>query len=182
MCEVDYTELLPTAPPEGVISWLKDNEKLGGQYIVCKCANVYEPLEDRRRRMAECHCTACDQTFYAEYIPSNDKYKPFYFQGTDGYAIGSGDKYVCPQCGTEVRVRHNSEMGTRNHGTVITRAFPLTVHNVDGKLVLLCWCIERRVNRSGEECIQTYPYDGYLFTRTQRIRFNGRASGAFRVY
>lgn len=182
MCETDYTELLPTKPPEGVIDWLKENKKLGGQYIIYKCANVYEPLEDRWRKMVECHCTACNHTFYAEYIPPNSKYRPFYFQGTDGYAIGSGDEYTCPNCGTEVTVLHNSEMGTRNHGTVITRNFPLTVHNLRNKLALLCWCIERRVNRSGEEHITALPYDGYLFTDSKKIRFNGRASGVFRVY
>lgn len=182
MCETDYTELLPTEPPEGVIDWLKENKKLGGHYIIYKCANVYEPLENRRRKMVECHCTACNQTFYAEYIPSNDKYNHFYFQGTDGYAIGSGDEYLCPECGAEVWVKHNSELGARYYGTVITQQFPLTVHNLGNKLALLCWCIERRVNRSGEEHITAWPYDGYLFTEKTKIRFNGRASGCFRVY
>lgn len=183
MCEKDYTALLPTAPPEGLISWLKENGNLGGQYIIYKSANIYVPLEDRRRRMVECHCTACNQTFYEEYIPSEDRlHVPFYFQGADGYAIGSGDEYICPNCGAEVEVRHNSNMGTRSHGTVITQKFPLTVHNIGGNLALLCWCVERRVNRSGEEHIAALPYDGYLFTDSKKIRFNGRASGAFRVY
>lgn len=181
MYNTKYTRMLPKTPPEGIVEWLKEKDALGGDYVIYKCANVYAPLEDRRRKMVECRCTACNAIFYNEYVPAINKYKNISFSDGEN-TVHSGDDYICPHCGKEVTAYHSNHMGQRNYGTVIKQAFPLTVHNINNNLTLLCWCIERRVNKYGKETIQTVPYDGYLFTGKEKIRFNGRASGAFRVY
>lgn len=69
MYETDYTRLLPQEPPEGLADWLKKNGKLGGDYIIYKCGTALNPDTGKNVRVVDCHCTACNKTFPAEYEP-----------------------------------------------------------------------------------------------------------------
>lgn len=184
MEEINYAELLPSKPPEGIVDWLREQNALGGEYLIYKVGTVYDPLEDRNTRAIECHCTACGEVFYQLYIkPQCDcghRYMSIGFIHPDtGEAITSGTDTICPQCGAEVHAMHVSGIGSHNGGTHIKSAHPMTVHNINGSLALLCWRIERRITREGKELIWTHQYDGCIFTPRKKIRVTGRQSGFY---
>lgn len=178
MCETDYTELLPTKPPEGLVQWCFQNQLLEGNYMVYRADSYYEPLEDRNIKAVRCKCTACGETAYFQYEKTSCSKAvsraPFGFIHPEtNELVLSGDSILCPMCGEKVTVYHCGKIGARK-GSQIARAFPLTIHNFDGNLALLCWYISRLIDKWGEERIEVKPYDGYLFTKDKKIRFTGR--------
>lgn len=184
MEEINYAELLPNKPPEGVVDWLREQDALGGEYLIYKVGTAYDPLEDRNIRAIECHCTACGEVFYQPYIKPQcncgHRYEMIGFIHPEtGETITSETDTMCPQCGAGVRALHVSSIGSHNGGTQVARAFPLTVHNINGNLALLCWCIERRITRGAKELIWIHQYEGYLFTPRKKIRVTGRQSGFY---
>ena len=187
MAEVtDYSKLLPIKPPEGLLDWCYKQKFLGGEYIVYRSGSYYEPLEGRNIRAVRCTCTACGETSYQTYE------KPVCFKAAARAPFGfihpvtretilSGDAIECPMCGEKVTVRHCRDIGAQN-GSQIGSVFPLTIHNIQGNLALLCWYVERRIDNWGKESVSIKPYDGYLFMKDKKIRFTGRESGFFRTY
>lgn len=184
MYETDYTRLLPQEPPEGLADWLKKNGKLGGDYIIYKCGTALNPDTGKNVRVVDCHCTACNKTFPAEYVKTNsgNKYAPFGFRDSrTDEVIVSTNHYLCPECGSPVTIYHISDIGAHNGGSKMAEAFPLTIHNLNGNLAMLCWNIERRIDRGGNEIIWQRPYYGYLFTKSRKLSFTGRVSGLFNM-
>ena len=186
MEETNYAELLPKNPPEGVTDWLRKSGKLGGDYIIYKCGTALNPDTGKNVRVFDCHCTACNKTFPAEYVKSDNgsRFAPFGFKdpSTGETVISAKDYYICPECKKPVRVYHSSNMGTHSGGSKMGYAHPLTIHNINGNLAMLCWYIERRIDRGGKERINKSPYYGYLFTPTKKVCFSGRESNFFSTY
>lgn len=186
MEETNYAELLPKNPPEGVTDWLRKSGKLGGDYIIYKCGTALNPDTGKNVRVVDCHCTACNKTFPAEYVKSDNgsRFAPFGFKdpSTGETVISAKDYYICPECKKPVRVYHSSNMGTHSGGSKMGYAHPLTIHNINGNLAMLCWYIERRIDRGGKERINKSPYYGYLFTPTKKVCFSGRESNFFSTY
>lgn len=175
MAEVtDYTKYLPLQPPEGYLEWVLDNNRLGGDYIIYRQGSRYEPLEERMKRAVLCRCTACGKEYHLDYFPSSNKYKKFGFIHPENkLPVFSRSECKCPVCGSKVTAMHCTEFGTK-YDSNIAEFFGFTVERVLDGIALFCWCTVRNINRSGCDAYNTYPYEAYLFTKTERIRFNGR--------
>lgn len=173
--EKDYSKILPTEPPEGMVKYLKSKGKLNCEGIVYRSAYIFNPLTGGKEKMIECTCSACGETFYQEYSPVNrcNRYAPapfgFINSSTDEHVI-SGEETLCPMCGEEVRLHHIGNMKTSK---TIESCFAMSVHMIEGKLALIGWYFDKRINRIGKTDIVSKMYEAYVFEGRKAIRLVG---------
>lgn len=173
--EKDYTKMLPTEPPEGMIKYLQSKGNLNCEGIVYRRAYVFNPLTGQKEKMVECTCSACGETFYQDYSPvvgcTRYPSAPFGFinSSTNEHVI-SGEETLCPICGEEVRLYHCGNMKTSKE---MEYHFVMSVHMIGGKLALICWLFDKRINRIGESSIASRIYEAYVFEGRKAIRLVG---------
>lgn len=176
MDEIDYTKGIPNEPPEDIIPWLKSKGVFNDDYIVYKMEYVKNPLTGINEKMVRCKCTSCGEVFYMKYV-KNECCRTYYSKAAFGFFnhvtdadICSGETTLCPNCKNTVKALHISDIG---HGRMLDRVFPMTIHNVNGRLVLLTWLIERHMNKDGEICFFEERSEGYIVEKRKLIRISG---------
>lgn len=176
MEQTDYTKIVPTKPPDGLVQWLEDQGFFQSHVLQYKAAWVLNPLSDEREQMVELKCSGCGETMYAPKVDagrchSSGASAPFgFFNPVSQAATICGNKTVCPMCGCAVRVCH---VGRMRYGMTLEEKFPMTVGRVEDKLVLTGWYASQFVDHDGKEHISARHYEAYVFEKKKTVRLMG---------
>ena len=179
MAERDYSGLLPTKPPDDIVTWLHSKGQLKKNLLIYKMSGYYdcEPLEDRRTWIpaVELLCSACHRRTFAGKVngPCCAGYAaaPYGFRHPEtDEALISGGTCLCPECGEEVTIAHVSNIP---NGKVVEYAYPMTVDRVGDKLALIGWCVRKLITKTGETTYLQDGYEAYVVEETGVVRING---------
>ena len=165
VAEIDATiEELPTVPPEGTIETVVKRGLLPRDILIYRAAMVFDPLQDRKRRMVHVHCTACAGETHLEYekfqrgCPGSYVSDPFGFiDPADGNVKRSHSICVCPSCGKGMEAIH---IGRFHEVYEMDRVFCVTVHNIRGHLAILSWTIGKYARKTGEIFCVSQMWEG----------------------
>ena len=152
----DYTGIVPTQPPVGLIGWLKEQGKFRRHALIYKAAWVADPLSGEKERMARLKCSACGGEMYAQRVDAGGCHgsyaaAPFgYVDPVHGDPVICGYDALCPMCGAQVKVFH---IGRFRDWIPLEEVYPMTVGRVEDKVVLAGWCVRHWCTTEG--CEQT---------------------------
>lgn len=203
MTETEYLSLLPEKAGEHILTYAKNElmDELGNNMIVFKSELIkYSPeytdflidennAKGKTERVASCTCTACGETFYCGWLPSESrkKYGISIIQGEDGnfytgvpsgdYSIDclEGDQIECPLCGTYAALIHSSRL---NKGKVFQVGISEII-NLRNITAIITWLAKRTVYRNGHSPIETLPYGAVILDGKKLISFKHFKSGMF---
>lgn len=195
--QINYVNMLPNEPPEGLVSWLLSQGKFQKEYLIYKAGLEYVPLEDRGRRAVEVTCTSCQQTFYADKVNAGGcghscAPAPFgWFNPLTMEPVISGRQTTCPCCGVSAETKHVGTMPggiTQNVWTaVVSRLpvepagpYPLTppaaASNEEGqrdRLLVTDWMTTRSINKQGRNSFGTQLYTAWVVEEKKIARIMG---------
>lgn len=157
---------LPTTPPAGTIEELISRGIFETEVLLYRIEYCYDPLEDRRRKMALCHCTACREEAYLEYESiergCNSSFAPDnvgFIDPADNELKVSHSTCICPCCGKGLCALHVSRFRLWYEAE---RRFCVTVHNVRGHLAILSWSVAKLIGKEGEVKYVPQMWEGSL--------------------
>ena len=154
---------LPQVPPPDVMAF----PKLDGDILIYRVGFAFLPLENRRRRMAHVHCTACGEEGYLEYI--NDGAVGF-INLSDGKIKYHGDICICPYCGKEVKAIH---IRAFRQTYIIDWQTVVSLHNVRGHLAVLSWDFKKEADKDGNVFMSFMRMDGAVFVNRTPVKVAG---------
>lgn len=162
----EIIDKLPTEPPKEAYEYYKERMR-DQNIIIYQSTTAYFPLEDRRRKAVKCKCTACGDEFIEERYNFNEGCchsrppAPFGFiDSRTNEPIYEGLDFICPSCGSPVRARHISGA---HKVFIIGEYFFNTVHEVDGALCILSWCLRKVADKDGSVQHGVTMADGSVF-------------------
>jgi hypothetical protein len=172
------TSFIPRTPPEKLIPWMREQGCFNTEYIIYRAERetVCEAGELRREKVVECTCTACQRTFHMPYSSNNACHSayssaPFgFFNEATREHIISGDTTLCPYCSSQVNVKH---IGSFKYTFEERGYWPLTVHNLDGRICLIVWCVYRTVDKQARVSTASRPYEAYVFEGKKCAKYCG---------
>ena len=178
MEQTDYSKMLPTEPPAGIVGWLYNNGYLNREYIVYKTDYERDPLTGKREKVIKCKCTSCDREFYQMRAEAechcHNAYPPAPFGWWNdlmGVTVFDGMDTMCPICGNEVTTYYSGKMS--RYPQKYEKAYPITVDNIDGHLVLFIWYIYKTLDRMGNAVIHKMPYEAYVAEKRKLVKLCG---------
>ena len=156
---------LPTKPPEGIIETMEKRGLIKGDALLYRAGSCYIPLEDRVKKMALVHCTACGEETYLEHVAfesgcwrgASDTFG--FIDPADGEAKHSYSSCICPQCGKGMSAVHISRFRSSYQ---LDRHFISTAHNVRGHLCLLSWSIAKYTDKDGNISYSRNMWEGVV--------------------
>lgn len=176
MAERDYSEVLPTTPPEGLVEWVQQKGHLLENLLVYKMGWVYDPYLEHKVQAVQLTCTACGETVYTDKVEAEAGCHTAYSSSTFGFihpeykdVIRNNGCCLCPACGTEVKALHVTHV-TEN--LTCHECYPLTISRFEDKLVLIGWCIRKWFTKEAKSGITSWPYEAYVVERKGIVRLN----------
>ena len=156
---------LPTQPPEWIIETMEKRGLLKGDVLLYRAGSCYIPLEERVKKMALVHCTACGEETYLEHVSyesgcwrgASDTFG--FIDPADGEAKCSYSSCICPQCGKGMSAVHISHFRSSYQ---LDRHFISTAHNVRGHLCLLSWSIAKYTDKDGNISYSRNMWEGVV--------------------
>ena len=176
--EVELTVAeLPCEPPEGTVETLCQRGILGKDILLYGASRVYDPLQDRKRKMVKVHCTYCGEETHLEHIPleggcfMNHPPAPFGFEEiTTKETIYHGLPCLCPSCGAGVEAIHIGRFRSIYNIEAVTC---MSLHNVRGHLALLTWYIIKYCNKEGRIFYNIHRCEGMFLCDHRPVRVTG---------
>ncbi len=175
--EVNATvEELPKLPPPNTHEIMRERGLANKQILLYRCEYVYNPLTDRKEKMAKVSCSACGATVYMEHIPAtgccHNGYTAtgFYHYGLQT-PIHHGDCTICHECGCAAEAVHVNYVG--RGGYEIEEHFMTSAHRVRGHLAVLRWRISRIMMPEGTVHWRDYRCDGVLVVGGHTVEVRG---------
>ncbi len=162
----DYSKLLPSQPPEGLVPWLLHNGELQQNFLIHKIAWGVHPVTGKKERMCQVTCSSCQKVSYANHV----KEMPFSHDTFYDIETEKDLNSRCPHCGTGGVYIHSSEYSRYSRSA---QSYPVTVHQVDGCLALCCWYVEKHFNKDGSYLIESFPFEAVVVEKRKMIRLNG---------
>lgn len=170
-------EALPDQPPADTVGILIDRGLLKEERLLYQIEYVSDGPEwvfdtptFPKRKMIRVTCTDCGRSAYFEYYKDPNK-THYGFINDNGEKINEGNDTICPFCGAEVRaIRATSFRGTLTIGEC---AYPVTLHNVNGHLCVLEWCVAKHTDRDGNVRYKTYKNEAIIVVRDKLFRAVG---------
>ncbi len=167
----DYSSLLPTQPPEGLISWLLSQGELRQELLIYKAESYYDPLEDRKKQGVRITCSACDEYGYTEKVngPSCAAYAPAPFgfvHPETGFPTIAGESNICPYCGEKVKVAH---VGSLRYGEEFY-SWPTTISRFEDKVLIIGWCVVKGIDKTGLTSFHPNMYEAYIVEEKKIVR------------
>lgn len=171
----DYSKLLDLEPPADAVDILRKRGAFKKQYLIYRAAYYTDPLTGIKEKGVKVTCSACGESFLAEYIKTNccnPQYAPapFGFQHPEtGEAIFANQNSLCPCCGTETTAAHIGQMPRGINQDVWCMSFG----RIEDKLVAYCWYINRNIDKEAESHYKSWPYEAYVFEKKKTVRLMG---------
>ena len=183
MEQIDYTKIIPTTPPEGLVNWIKSKNKNTKNYLVYRASWLDRAFTGKSEKAVECTCTNCTESSLMPYarIPScSGRYNPppFGFINEEiNEVVFSGDTTVCPICGEDVQAIHTGNISSG--GTVISEYYPMTIEHHGGRIVLIGWSVREFLYKSGRIITDIEPYEAYISEEKKLVKLVGYVWGCY---
>ena len=161
--------LIPKDPPENSIEILKKRGFLKNEKLLYSIADNADPITGGK--MVRVHCSHCGGETLLEHVPAGDclhSYSTYGFiDPIDKNPKTSGDTCVCPICCKGMTALRK---GAFKSCTEIDSRIYMSVHNVDGNLVLLSWITKKMLHSDGTVTYWTNGYDGVVIIQKTFVR------------
>ena len=187
----DYRPLVPRTPPGGLREWTlkicrSELDRYGLMYEVdyddmfCDWPMAI-PEGYKRTKMVRVTCSCCGDSMLLNW--GKDAKHGYGFvlpddvEGDWAHTVTTaGDKARCPMCGEKVLV--NKRSAIRDY-YVSDECHVMSADVIEqtGELVLTGWTVQRRVYKSGSECLEFIPAEAYVFTATDCFQLMGWRNG-----
>ena len=180
----NYERDMPRSAPGWLKEWAEARE-WPENALLFKCDWLRDPMTGIRSKAARCHCTACGEDFWLDWISGGQ----CRYASAGGIRLWEDGKVTevtdwqscrCPECGEEVRTRHIRSGGEY----AVEAARPLTLHRIpeEGKkdrLALVCWNVRKWFDSEGRRHFHIHPYEAMVAEETvlRRITFHGGGFG-----
>lgn len=172
--ETDYTKLVPTVPPDGLIDWALQNlPRLQRELLIYRADRWCDPLTGMSEPCVSTVCTHCGAKAFVDKVSNNCachngmSSAPFGFlDPTTKLPIIDGRKTVCADCGCEVEVAH---IGRINH-LAYDVEWVMSPGKIGDKLVLTGWAVKRIFEKGGYTHAEALPYEAYVFEEDKTVR------------
>lgn len=175
MSETNYADMLPIKPPQGIFDMAERNWA-NTNAIVMNVEWIPDPLTNAKERKVHCHCTACDTDFYCDYVSGgmcmhhlSNAYGFFNYKTKEN--ITSYNSTLCPECGAPVMAISISSM--YNSSYQLARKTYVAVLKIEGKLCIVSWWLEKRVDKHGKITIDSQIKEAYVFSGKKAIKCVG---------
>lgn len=174
MSETNYADMLPIKPPQGIFDMAERYWK-DTNAIVMNVEWLTDPLTGLKHRAVHCHCTACNEKFYCDYTSggtchySRSSYGFFNYKTNEH--VGSYTDTLCPECGAPVKAIGISDM--YSDGYSLGRKTFVAVQNIENKLCIISWLMEKRVDKKGVVSILSHTREAYVAENKKIIKING---------
>lgn len=172
---------LPVEPSEELIHWTV--KKLLGETraLVYRSGWYRDPLTSMRGEVVDVICSACGRTakmpkIYAGCCSRSYSSAPFGFLDDQGAEVIHHQTTLCPCCGTPVMAVYANRIDTRYE---VSRAEPLEVQSIKGRLVLIQWHVGLYVNEDAVQRIHAYPKQAFVVEEKKICCFDGLFSEPF---
>lgn len=165
MEQKDYSKLISTTPPQGLVPWLENLGELDYNLLIHKIVWGVHPETGRKERMTQIKCTSCQGEVFAYYVDNTGFGSGKFINLETKMTIGE----ECPRCGCHGRLIHSSDL-TKYRNTV--QSYPVTISKIEDKLVIYCWYVEKHFYKDGKTEITTNPYEAYVIEKKKIIRLN----------
>jgi hypothetical protein len=163
---------IPTTPPEDTLEIVKARGYLNDQRLLYGCEWVYDESKGKKVRKVKVVCTECGGEEYLDYVQSGcGRYGATWgFIDAAGDAITAGSCCICPCChrGTTAMERPYT-----NHKTKINDHAFMSIHKVEGYLVVLSWVITKLVDHYGVVSYRADRYEGAVLIDKTIVRIRG---------
>lgn len=177
----DYSQLLPTKPPEDMGNWLYNTVDVP-EYIVYRADWYTDPLTGIKKKGVKCVCTSCGCKFIMNHVKTDAcgaRYStaPFGYEdiGTN-MTIISGDNTVCPSCGNVVTAIHIVSISEHMPRKIY---YPVTIERIDNALAIIAWAAEYMLYKDGYTRFCILPYEAYVFDDAGQYRLAAWKSGCY---
>jgi len=175
MAERDYTGDMPDKPPGDIVQWALQQGQMKRELLIYKMDDYFDPLTERKVRAVKLVCTACQRKVFTdkvEFTGCHTGYTSaqfgFVHPETKEHLI-SGGNCLCPECGSEVDIKHTSSIG---RGFVAGECWPMTIGRIGDKLLLVGWQISKHVNKDGAVNFICIGYEAYVVEKKGIVRLN----------
>lgn len=164
--ELSLRHLLPTNPPHEMIKWMA--KKLKNHGLVYRSG----PKLDKVTAI----CSACGKHIEFEKLTAEGcgmNYAPAPFGFKNEYTKKSvihGNMTKCPNCQKEVCALHVSRVSPTWQ---LDRGHPVQVTKVAGNLTIICWFVEKLIDKDGGITIEAKGYEAYILTGKSLKKFKG---------
>lgn len=157
-------EDLPTYPPQKVIDWAANKLLSSVHAMVYRAAFAKDPLTGLLEKCVSATCSACGHSFQFDRVEVGACRRAcspalFGYKDQHGTYIVDGNNSICPHCGAPVTAKH---IGSYRGKLLLHTVWPLTVSKVQGRLVLSCWRIARKIDKDANESLEITPYLAYV--------------------
>ena len=173
--EVNKTvDMLPQALSNALLMrFTNANKRFHNNFIVYKCAYVFDPLTDRQEQMVECHCTSCDEIFFADKIKAEACHNSVigFVHPEFNDIIYNNDDTLCPYCGNQVTAIHISSIS--RYAGLTARDVCATIHNVNNHLVMLTWIVEQYLYKNANITYTVRRNEGIILIKNKAYRVTG---------
>lgn len=147
-------ESMQPEPPEDMINVLFENELLNTNYLLYRGRTQRATKTTPREVYYTCHCSDCG----GEYTVTDDIYCETPTHNSNGW---------CQMCG---------KMGTfvdlaRLRNPWIDKVSILVFNRIESTILAIAYTVERKIYKSGLDCIEITDEDAFLFTQNRAIRY-----------
>lgn len=191
MGAVDYRQLVPREPPEGLREWVLEScrSELDRHGLVCEVEYVRdyrlsqlldEWAEPKKIKMVRVTCSCCGGSLLLDWVKDEKHGYGFIHPGDEEgdwprTVTTAGDEVECPICGEKVLV---NKMSAIRDYFLTAECHVMSAGILDsGELVLTGWTVQRRVFRSGSERLELLPAEAYVFTASDCFQLMGWRNG-----
>ena len=139
---------------------------------------IYDPIEDRKREMVKCSCSACSDVMYLEKakLPPDrwEKHNFGFYYPETREVVKEWERLDCPTCGVRVQALRRSKI--RNVVRLSTR-YVAEAQNIDGVFCLSAWWVEKMCDKDGRIHHYFNQNEGIMVVENTPVRYNGFSGG-----
>ena len=168
---MDYTEYLPTRPPERVIEAASKKPEWP-DWLIYRSGWWTEPMTGLRQTCVDATCTACGQTMQLPKSYGAHGSAPFgWFDYSTMEKVGNNDETFCPECGAKVTALHIGHTSWAQSWAWVMDAEKLDLGDgATPRLLLTLWRANKYALKAGAAHIEVEPYEAYIVDEKKIIR------------
>ncbi len=172
-----YEEMLYRVKPDpDILPWLLDQGKLSTHGMVYRRHDLRELLTGLRERAVRCTCGHCGQSFFVDYVPGPGcaaYAKAPYGIMWEGQMLASGDDWLCPECGAQVKLTYYGHVSTPK---ATDSQWVQELRVVEGYPVLLQWHYRVWIDKDGRGWNSAEIDRAFVFESKKAVRLTAAQS------
>lgn len=177
---INYASLISREPPADLTEFVLRQGGFPREFLIYRAAWEYEPLEDRKVKVAEVICTACGVKFHARKVDAggcsrNYAPAPFgWFHPTMTETVITGSSAICPHCGYGAEVVHIGRINSHiDDYQYTTQAIRVEVEGQMPRFALVEWQTARYISKDGAKSYRHHLHSAWVVEERRVVRLKG---------